>query len=239
MKRLLTAAFALAFQAAASAATVAGPIQPSISITASNGSVRVFQAGDADVKVSQGAGDSVLWTIGTFDWAGASFGGISFNFDPDPFLAFSIGATNLTANVLNFAITFTAPYVGGPYDWLSSELSATVDSIKDSDLLDIEHDSLVDGSPLLFTGLPDCAGIQMVDCGTVNGSQALAAPTPAGGSFGAVLKFAVGEGDQASLSGSTHLLAQPVVLPEPQSLTLVLAALALVGVATRLPRQTR
>lgn len=162
MKLLLTAAFAMAFQTGAWADTVARPILPV----------------DADVVVSQLAGDSARWSIGAFAGAGASY----------------------------------------------------------STLLGIDQDSVVDSSSLLFTSLPDCAGFQLVDCGSVNSSVALASSAPADGGFGTLSKFAVGVGDRASLSGRTDLLAQPVVLPEPQSLVLVLAALALVGMATRLPR---
>ena len=59
---------------------------------------------------------------------GATFDGLSFTFDSDPFIAFSVGVINNVDAPLNFSFAFTSPYVDGPYNHLSSSFTADVQS---------------------------------------------------------------------------------------------------------------
>lgn len=233
MKRLWIALTLFALHAVCGAITTSLP--PAQISLAGDGSVRTFSEGSEGVTVT-GDGSVRTWRVASFSFNGATFDGLSFTFDSDPFIAFSVGVINNADAPLNFSFAFTSPYVDGPYNHLSSSFTADVQSQGTGATLSLMSlDSAVNGIVELHTTLPDCTDPGAADCGTATGSKSLS-PTGPDGSFSTELKFTLGVRDTAQLSGRTDLtLDDGTPLPLPS--TLALTALALASALGR--RRTR
>lgn len=223
MKQLLTAVLALLalLTHGFAAATLATGAPASVNVVASDGSVRHFVAGDGSVKVVT-QGDVVTWFIDSFTLAGVDFNGVQFSYDTDPFVTLTVGVFNATSNPLSFVFTIGAPFVGGPYDTVSSELTADVFSQElAASLTGISHQTRVDGVTQLVTTLPDCLD-PVLDCGIATGSAGLVPASGATGQLASVLAFTVGLRDQATLQIRSDLFNASTGVPEPALLPLLL-----------------
>ena len=227
MKKLFLALFAVLAQAGASAAVVVN--NPSITITAGDGSVRTLVAGDGSVRVAT-RGDVQTWTlINAFELSGANFYALEFTFDPDPFIAFSAAVSKSTTPSSTFSFAFYSPYVGGPYDQVSSLLDATLQARDSALMTAITHTTIVDAVNVLSTTMPDCSSSSsaLQACTTTAGAASIAA-TGANGFFGSSFSFTLDAPGVATFVGRSDLLASTSV-PAPATLPLALVALSGLG----------
>jgi hypothetical protein len=155
---------------------------------------------------------------------------LSFSVDPDPFITFNLGISNLVDALLNVGVFYTSPYLGGPYGFAEAEVSGTVtDTGRDGATLSpATHASEVDMTNLGLDLAFDCAVAPLVGGSNTCGDSASGpAATGATGTFGTVTFFTVSGFDAAQVA--FELVISPTAVPEPRS-TLLLA-LVLVGLA--------
>lgn len=245
---LQSAAWAIVVTSTASIAIRAGDGSVNVQVDG-DGSVRVlpgdgsvrFLAGDGSVRVTS-QGDIVTWSMPDFvlsDANGdvASFSNFTFSYDTDPFIAFGVSVVNFTSSPQNFAFVFGSPYVGGPYDSISSQLQ--LDGADESEVpavavTNIVHESRVDGTLQLSPAIADCGPSGSVCSTGATGSMLLSPASNAAGFFTSGLSFTASGGDTVVVAGRTDLFNAGSNVPEPGAMALALLGLAgLAGLKAR------
>lgn len=202
-------------------------------VAAGDGSVRTFdyakafgdgsvrKSGDGSVRSCDG---SVMPAGGACD-APIALGGFAFDgtFDADPFIDFSLAAVNLTGKPLSFVFSFASPFSGGGYNTFATDLTGSGDAES------IQMDGSIDGSVV-----PGVAITCTTPAACADPTVTLSPPTNATGGFAARLAFTllpVVDGS-ASFQGKAVLSqidAPPPAVPEPATLSLLLAGLLVGG----------
>ncbi len=180
-----------------------------------DGSVR--KSGDGSVRSCDG---SVMPADGAcaapLELGSFSFGG---SFDTDPFINFVLQTLNFTDKPLVFDFTFTTPFLGGPYNTLSTDLTGAGNA-----------------GGILMQGLVDASVVPAVSivCATPVGcadpQTTLSSPTNANGLLGARITYTMqpGSNSPVTFDGSVVLSqVNPPAVPEPT--TLALFALGVLG----------
>ena len=233
MKKLLVAALATLAQSLVSATVATGPY---IEISVGDGSVRTIVPvpGDGSVRVVNN-GDVETWYVADFKIGDDSFDDLVFSFDPDPFIAFSVGITKVSAGSTTYSILFGSPYVGGPYDQVSSQLQGTLDATGTSaTMTSITHTTIVDATMVLTDLMDPCSSSgPLVTCAATTAATSYA--SNASGFFTSSLSFTLDAPAIATFNGRSDVFAST---PVPTPATLPLALLALSGLGWTL-RQRR
>lgn len=229
IKRLLWLVLALATQGAAWAAE----LLPAVSVSMGDGSVRTFGAADGSVRVIEGT-NTFVWSLDGFEFGDGSvfINPFTVTYENDPFVSWSIGAKNNTADPVSLTFAFSIPFTAGPYDRLTSNLSANVSTARtgsEMDLTSMSHDSLVDGVVDLPTALLDCVGtVGPLDCGSVAGSAGVT--TGGTGMLGSTFRFTLGQSDEIAAMGGSALTAS---VPEPKTYALMLGGMLFLAAVAR------
>jgi hypothetical protein len=167
---------------------------------------------------------------------------LSFTADSDPFINYSIGITTLTDNPINFIFFFATPFVGGPYNTVTNEVTATVTDFgtDGASLSPATSRGDIDMANLGVDLAYDCfVGIRVGGSSTCGDSAANAILSGPTGTLGAIVDVLLsGDNDSASITGLLEITA--VDVPEPAGVLLLALGLAGVGLARWLPsRLTR
>ncbi len=234
MKKLFVAFLCVLAQASAWASAVV--LSPYIQVSAGDGSVRTLVAGDGSVRVVT-RGDVQTWTLlDAFELSGTTISALEFTFDPDPFVDFAVAVAKFNNNgPSSFSFSFFTPYVGGPYDQVSSQLDATLQARDVAQMTGITHTTTVDALDVLTGTMPDCnSGGALTTCSSLTGPATSIAQTPASGFFVSTFGFTLDAPSTATFLGRSDLLDSNAV---PTPATLPLALLALSGLGCLLHRR--
>ena len=172
-----------------------------------DGSVRSC---DGSVMPADGACASPV-DLGGFDFAGT--------FDLDPSVLFSLSATNITSSPLLFIFQFTAPFAGGPYNTLATDLTGTgtAESIVMSGLLDA---NIVADATISCSSPAACA----------DPVASLSPLSNASGLFGVKLSFTLPPGANATTSfNGSAILSEVTSQAVSEPATVALFGLGLLG----------
>lgn len=243
-------ASALALSIALTGALGLAATQASAQVSSLAPSIFVFGDGSvipADVAIRPGQTPDTFIFTGAF--ANSDF---SLSFEgttkADPFILWAVGATNLTANPVNFAFLFLQPVIGGPYNTVTSNFSGSVTDLRGdgvsanvSNEVSLNPGGLVAGSQIgglctygsigpAFSG--PCPLAPQLAFGPVTNS--VAAQNYIG--MSTTLQFTLSPFDSAAFSGAAIL--DTTVIPVPASLPLFIGGLAVGLMAWRRRRAT-
>lgn len=169
--------------------------------------------------------------------------------NPDPFVTYGLAVTNNTNAALSFLFTFSSPYVGGPYNAVTSSHSssytrrdATNSSINAFMGTDI-HRPFVDGNDVTGAFIaPSCAVVTPPISGSCTYPDVMNLPynTAAAGNFGVRVGFTMPANANRLVytANGEFELTQVNVVPEPSAFLLVAAGMFVMGVVVMQRRRT-
>jgi hypothetical protein len=163
-----------------------------------------------------------------------SFSGV---FDPDPFIAWSLQVSNFTNSPLAITVTFGIAVAGGPYDQVRNFFSGELEDLRGDGVsaTGLQNRALLDAVavPGSFIGAdcvygassPNAIGACPPAPATQYGEAVTAVPSALYAILATQTAFTVSAYDIARFEGTTTLDVAEV--PEPATLVLLLAGLAL------------
>jgi len=208
------------------AVVVASPIGPTVEVTVDG----------RHVELPAITFDGKLWRLDYADTTGTSpLTGLQVSGDTDPFIDYWISVQNVTSGALNFSMSITSPYVGGPYNRVTLRHGDTV--------TDLGPDGATTIVPFSQPFVAQASLDNVAVVGLSSGCTVTAPPTPqtcfpddetaasvsslATGLFTMRVAFNLPGGDTFEASGNVTLDNARVV---PEASSMLLIGAALVGV---------